>query len=70
MHYRKWEMFRGGKVSRFSRIAMQSRNFYAGYCVKMALFKYFKRVTVDSYGEKAFNCQQKTVRFLESYLHL
>ena len=24
-------MFRGGKVSRFSRMAMQSRNFYAGY---------------------------------------
>ena len=25
------EMFRGGKVSRFSRMAIQSRNFYAGY---------------------------------------
>ena len=29
--YRKREMFRGRKVSRFSRMVIQSRNFYAGY---------------------------------------
>ena len=48
--YRKREMLCGGKVSRFSRMAIQSWNFYAFYAlhnmssVATALFKYFKRV--------------------------